>query len=156
MCLRKAVLPSQAMQYSSLATLCPACPQLAINMPSRPPERPDPEQQVSLLFSSGWSRWLTHYYRFLDALYHAVDGNFTQNLKDKGSDTEDMPLTLGAAYFANEHDARHYFSSIPPPKTQVRAPTAHKNRLLSSCIRRRVVTSLGLWATTVTGGRHLA
>ena len=61
--------------------------------------------------------WLS---RYLDALYHAVDGNFTQNLKDKGSDQDDLPLTLGAGYFANEHDAKKYFAAMPPPKTQVR------------------------------------
>ena len=61
-------------------------------------------------------QWLS---RYLDALFHAVDGNFTQNMKDKGSDQEDLPLTLGAAYFAHELDAKKYFSTAHPPKNQV-------------------------------------
>ena len=43
-------------------------------------------------------------------------------MKDKGSDVDDQPLTLGAAYFAHEHDAKKYFSVMPPPKNQVCHP----------------------------------
>ncbi|TFY73493.1 hypothetical protein EWM64_g10518 [Hericium alpestre] len=41
---------------------------------------------------------------YLDALFHMVDGNFKSNQKDKPLDSKDTPLTMNAAYFANEKD----------------------------------------------------
>ncbi len=58
-------------------------------------------------------------HRFLDALFHAVDGNFTQNQKDKKMDIDDFPLTLGAAYFANESDVSLFMEGLPPYKPEV-------------------------------------
>ena len=57
--------------------------------------------------------------RFLDAMSRSVDGNFTQNIKDKGADEDDYPLTIGAAYVAHEGDAKKFFTAMPPPKSQV-------------------------------------
>lgn len=54
---------------------------------------------------------LTNVVRFKHALYYSVDGNFTQNMKDKGTDVDDLPLTRGAAYFADELDAKTYFAA---------------------------------------------
>ncbi|KAI0686739.1 hypothetical protein BC835DRAFT_1287652 [Cytidiella melzeri] len=99
MCMRKGVQPSGSLVYGSLANMCPACPHIAINICQEWSTRTEDKQ-------------------YLDALYHAVDGNFTQNMKDKGSDEHDLPLTLGSAYFANEHDAKQYFAAMPPPKTE--------------------------------------
>ncbi|KAI0692086.1 hypothetical protein BC835DRAFT_1307278 [Cytidiella melzeri] len=99
LCMRKGVQPSPELGYGSLATLCSACPHIDINISPEWTTRPDHKLH-------------------LDALYHAVDGNFTQNLKDKGSDDRDFPLTLGAGYFANENNAKTYFALMPPPKSQ--------------------------------------
>ncbi|KAI0697385.1 hypothetical protein BC835DRAFT_1227409, partial [Cytidiella melzeri] len=99
MCMRNGVHPSGVLDYGSLANLCPACPHVDINICREWRTRAEDKQ-------------------FLDALYHAVDGNFAQNMKDKGSDGNDLPLTLGSAYFANEHDAKEYFAVMPPPKTE--------------------------------------
>ena len=52
-------------------------------------------------------------------MYHAVDGNFTQSMKDKGTDVDNLPLTLGASYFADEEDAATYFRTVPPTKSEV-------------------------------------
>ncbi|KAI0084023.1 hypothetical protein BDY19DRAFT_899301 [Irpex rosettiformis] len=98
-CMRRGVCPSQALTFGSLATLCPACPHVNVNICPEWLTRPEDKQH-------------------LDALYHAVDGNFTQNLKDKGSDADDLPLTLGAGYFADEHDAKKYFAKVSAPKNQ--------------------------------------
>ncbi|KAI0346486.1 hypothetical protein BDW22DRAFT_1462017 [Trametopsis cervina] len=97
LCLRKGVLPSRALEYGSLATMCPACPHLDVNI------------------STEW-RTRAEDKLHLDALYYAIDGNFTLNLKDKGTDPADFPLTLGAGYFANEKDSAAYFSNMPHKK----------------------------------------
>ncbi|THG98302.1 hypothetical protein EW026_g3863 [Hermanssonia centrifuga] len=61
---------------------------------------------------------------FLDALFHAIDGNFTQNQKDKKTDEDDFPLSLGAAYFANEDDVANYLKNLGPLKYE--SSTCHK------------------------------
>ncbi|KAI0701514.1 hypothetical protein BC835DRAFT_1411424 [Cytidiella melzeri] len=99
MCMRKGIQPSGSLVYGSLTKMCPACPHIAINICQEWSTRTEDKQ-------------------YLDALYHAVDDNFTQNTKDKGSDEHDLPLMLGSAYFANEHDAKQYFAAMPPPKTE--------------------------------------
>lgn len=57
--------------------------------------------------------------RYLHALYHSVDGNFTQNMKDKGTDVDDLPLTMGAGYFANELDTKTFFAQDKPTEKEV-------------------------------------
>ncbi|KAI0697693.1 hypothetical protein BC835DRAFT_1269999 [Cytidiella melzeri] len=99
LCMCKGVQPSPELGYGSLATLCPACPHIDIDISPKWTTRPDHKLH-------------------LEALYHAVDGNFTPNLKDKGSDNRDFPLTLGAGYFANKNNAKTYFALMPPPKSQ--------------------------------------
>ncbi|KAI0340954.1 hypothetical protein BDW22DRAFT_1485896 [Trametopsis cervina] len=96
-CLRKGVLPSRELEYGSLATMCPACPHINLNISPEWRTRADDKLH-------------------LDALYYAIDGNYTLNLKDKGTDPADFPLTLGAAYFANEKDSAAYFSQMPHKK----------------------------------------
>ncbi len=56
----------------------------------------------------------------MDALFHAIDGNFTQNQKEKKTDEDDFPLSLGAAYFANEIDVAKYIQGLGPLKHEVR------------------------------------
>ncbi|KAF7796946.1 hypothetical protein EIP86_008132 [Pleurotus ostreatoroseus] len=100
------VEPSENMKPASLAVRCPACPQPDINM------HPD------------WKNRPPHL-KFLDALFHAVDGNFSQNMKNKKSDPNDVPLTSGgSAYFAYEKDVATYLRHAPkgPPE----ASTCHK------------------------------
>ncbi|KIP12369.1 hypothetical protein PHLGIDRAFT_113846 [Phlebiopsis gigantea 11061_1 CR5-6] len=78
--------------YSDLTVLCPACPQVDMNM--------DP----------GWlSR--REELRFLDALYYSIDGNFHANLKEKPGDENDFPLSKGAGYFANEDAVAAYLQT---------------------------------------------
>ncbi|KAI0338086.1 hypothetical protein BDW22DRAFT_1338518 [Trametopsis cervina] len=97
LCMRKGVTPSRGLEYGSLATLCPACPHIDVNISPQWQTRADDKLH-------------------LDALYHAIDGNFVQNLKDKGSDAADFPLTLGAGYFAHEVDSMEYFGAMPQEK----------------------------------------
>lgn len=52
----------------------------------------------------------------MDALYHAIDGNFSQSKKDKNTDPDDVPLTLGGAYFANERDVNTIIAKMGPLK----------------------------------------
>ena len=46
--------------------------------------------------------------RYLDALFYAIDGNYHQHQRKKPLDPNDFPMTMGAAYFANEKDFRKY------------------------------------------------
>lgn len=55
----------------------------------------------------------------MDALYHAIDGNFSQSKKDKNTDPDDVPLTLGGAYFANEKDVNTIIAKMGPLKFEV-------------------------------------
>lgn len=48
--------------------------------------------------------------RFLDALYYTLDGNFRSGQKAKPLDKDDVPLSKGAGYFADE-DAFKAFTS---------------------------------------------
>ncbi len=57
----------------------------------------------------------------MDVLYHAVDGNFSQNMKDKNSDMDDIPLTTGgSAYYAFEKDVETYLRNVPKGPREVR------------------------------------
>ena len=60
--------------------------------------------------------------RFLDALFHTVDGNFHQKQKRKPMDEEDLPLTLGSAYYVNEVGFARFQASLKPIAKEVRAP----------------------------------
>ena len=51
---------------------------------------------------------------FLDALFHAFDGNFHQSQKEKPGDPDDFPLTFGAAYFANETEFKESQKTLGP------------------------------------------
>ncbi|KAI0743712.1 hypothetical protein C8Q80DRAFT_1122124 [Daedaleopsis nitida] len=42
--------------------------------------------------------------QYLDVLFHTVDGNLQHTQKTKPMDMNDLPLTLSAAYYANERD----------------------------------------------------
>ncbi|EMD30750.1 hypothetical protein CERSUDRAFT_25709, partial [Gelatoporia subvermispora B] len=77
---RAGLEPRRGMAPGSLAVLCPACPQPDINM------------------DLGWISRPMHL-RYLDALYHTVDGNFHQNQREKPSDPDDFALSEGAGYF---------------------------------------------------------
>ena len=53
-------------------------------------------------------------------MFHAVDGNFSQNMKNKRSDMNDVPLTSGgSAYFAYEQDVATYLKNVPKGKPEV-------------------------------------
>ena len=47
--------------------------------------------------------------RYIDALNFDMDGNFQIHQKNKPMDEADMPLSLGAAYYAHEEE---YASSL--------------------------------------------
>lgn len=49
-------------------------------------------------------------------LYYTIDGNFSANLRDKPMDIHGFPLTLGAAYFANEDDWGRFAETLGPLK----------------------------------------
>ena len=57
---------------------------------------------------------------YVDALFHAIDGNFVSNQKDKKRDLEDFPLTMGAAYFVDEQDVKVFQSKLGPFVLEVR------------------------------------
>ena len=57
--------------------------------------------------------------RFLDALYFAIDGNFHASMKDKKRDEDDVPLDMGAGYFANEEAFAAFRESLGPPEAEV-------------------------------------
>ncbi|KAI0060783.1 hypothetical protein BV25DRAFT_1806721 [Artomyces pyxidatus] len=97
--------PRRNLPAGSLAVLCPACPQLDINM--------DPN----------WRTRPTHL-RFVDALFHGIDGNFHQNQKVKPLDPNDFALTLGSAYFANAEDFVKYQETLGPMEPE--PSTCHK------------------------------
>ncbi|RDX45950.1 hypothetical protein OH76DRAFT_1356862, partial [Lentinus brumalis] len=86
------VQPSDALEAGCLAVLCPACPQPGINMDPR------------------WDGGRPEGQEFIDALFHTTDGNFQQNQKMKPLDPDDVALTMGACFFANEKDFATYQS----------------------------------------------
>ncbi|KAI0063770.1 hypothetical protein BV25DRAFT_1767553, partial [Artomyces pyxidatus] len=102
---RAGEVPKRALAAGSLAVLCPACPQIDINMD--PNWRTRPADQ-----------------RFLDALFYGIDGNFHQNQKVKPLDPNDFALTLGAAYFANAEDFTKYQKTLGPMEPE--PSTCHK------------------------------
>ena len=59
-------------------------------------------------------------FRFLHALFVAIDGNFVSNRKDKLADPEDFPLSKGAGYFVNEDDVKVYEADQGEFKVEVR------------------------------------
>ncbi|OCH83779.1 hypothetical protein OBBRIDRAFT_815708 [Obba rivulosa] len=91
--------PGRNIGSGALAVWCPACPQPDKNMDPNWSDRPIHEQ-------------------FLDALFHTIDSNFHQNMKDKSSDPDDFPLTCGAAYFADENDFKVFQTYIGPLKPE--------------------------------------
>ena len=60
--------------------------------------------------------------RFLDALFYAIDGNFHSNQKDKLSDPDDVPLSSGAGYFADEKMFAAYSKKLGPIGPEVSEP----------------------------------
>ncbi len=65
--------------------------------------------------------------RYLDALFHTIDGNFQHMQKMKPMDMNDMPLTTGAAYYANERDYTTFQKGCPQGKKEVGYPTSLMN-----------------------------
>lgn len=63
---------------------------------------------------------LTSFARFLDALFYAVDGNFHANLKKNPLDEDDVPLSKGAAYFADEDAFAEFIETLGPLEGEVR------------------------------------
>ncbi len=53
-------------------------------------------------------------------MFYTADGNFHQTQKMKPMDPEDEPLTLGAAYYANERLFEFYQKHRPKEKKEVR------------------------------------
>ncbi|RDX46393.1 hypothetical protein OH76DRAFT_1356133 [Lentinus brumalis] len=104
---RFGVEPSSTLPPGSMAVLCPACPQPGINMDPvyEATGRPKGEE-------------------FLDALFHTCDGNFQQNQKMKPMDEEDLPLTLGACFYADERDFATYLAQYK--RKQKESTTCHK------------------------------
>ncbi|PCH40509.1 hypothetical protein WOLCODRAFT_49027, partial [Wolfiporia cocos MD-104 SS10] len=88
---RAGVRPSTHLPARSLAVWCPTCPQPMMNM--------DP----------GWKECPKEK-RYLDMLFHTVDGNFHQNMHEKPLDPNNRPLTKGAAYFVDEDDCARFLT----------------------------------------------
>ncbi|KAI0691552.1 hypothetical protein C8Q76DRAFT_771966 [Earliella scabrosa] len=104
-CKRAGQVPSRNMAPRSLAVLCPACPQPAMNM------RP------------GWTARAQRY-SYLDALFYGIDGNYHQHQRKKATDKDDIPLTMGAAYYAHEQDFETYVTAMGEPTPE--DSTCHK------------------------------
>ena len=71
-------------------------------------------------------------------MFFAIDGNFVNNRKAKKSDPNDFPLTMGAAYFANEVETKEYLCTKNTLKIEVSkhfAAHAHSDKLFqhSTC-----------------------
>ena len=71
-------------------------------------------ENVSLPYS------MLHVTRYLDALFYAIDGNYHQHQRKKPLDPNDFPMTMGAAYFANERDFRSYVTLRGEVEPEVR------------------------------------
>ncbi|THG94735.1 hypothetical protein EW026_g6788 [Hermanssonia centrifuga] len=93
------------MDPGSLAMLCSGCPHIGINID------PDWQEQAENK-------------RFVDALFHTINGNFPQNQKRKKFNLDNFPVTMGALYFANEEDIRKFMAGLPPYKAE--HSTCHK------------------------------
>ena len=97
---------------------------------------------------SSW-RQIDRYTRFLDALFHTIDGNFHQNQKMKPLDPNDFPLSLGAGYFAHEGDFEAYQKLLGPKEREVGLVCATVARSHLTCYFSAVylssVRSNGIW-----------
>lgn len=65
--------------------------------------------------------------RHVDALHLAMDGNFHFNLKTKHSNLADLPLSMGAGYFAHEADFAKYIAKLPKGKAKEVRGNAHND-----------------------------
>ncbi|OCH89243.1 hypothetical protein OBBRIDRAFT_804820 [Obba rivulosa] len=99
--------PARRMTPRCLGILCPTCPQPGINM--------DPQ---------GMPRPAHLRTRYLDALYHTVDGNFHQNQHEKPLDPDDFALLEGAGYFADMQDLATFQKQLGPLEKE--PSTCHK------------------------------
>lgn len=118
LCKRKNVVPKTNLEHASLITRCPACPHVGVNMAAH--WRNATIDQMYARGALPLPSKLTCSCRFLHALYIVIDGNFHQNLKNKRRDHKDFPLTLGAAYFANEDDWDKYTTALGDVLPEVR------------------------------------
>ncbi|KAJ3557540.1 hypothetical protein NM688_g1418 [Phlebia brevispora] len=105
LCRRHNQEPKADAEHGSLATLCPCCPHIGINID---PKWKDRKADID----------------YLDWFFYAVDGNFVSNQKEKRRDLNDFPLSMGAAYFAHERETAKYIASLGPLK--VEHSTCHK------------------------------
>ena len=98
---------------------------------------------------------LTCYVRFLDALYYSIDGNFHANLKDKRFDKDDVPLTKGAGYFADEDVFSAYVAKLGPLEPEVCFGPRCGSLFADRCAHSRVhATSSWRWAWVRTGDAY--
>ncbi|EJF55967.1 hypothetical protein DICSQDRAFT_150671 [Dichomitus squalens LYAD-421 SS1] len=104
---RADVEPTQELEPGVLAIRCPACPQPGINMDPKYEKTGRPEGD-----------------EYLDGLHYTIDGNFQQTQKNKPMDEADEPLTLGAAYHADERDFKEFQRTRPKEKKE--PTTCHK------------------------------
>ena len=66
-------------------------------------------------------------------------------------DADDLPLTVGAGYFANEHDAKTYFSTVPLSKSEVGLSSLSETVMINLYDRHPAATNLVPWDTLATG-----
>ncbi|KAI0309602.1 hypothetical protein OF83DRAFT_1179434 [Amylostereum chailletii] len=52
--------------------------------------------------------------RYLEALFHAIDGSFHSNQKLKLLDPNNFALTMGSAYFADTEDFTEFQKTLGP------------------------------------------
>ena len=79
--------------------------------------------------------------RFLEALYYSIDGNFHASLKDKPFDPEDVPLTKGAGYFADEDLFAAYSTKLGPLQPEVWIlPSVRLMTIANTCILAKYVS----------------
>ena len=90
--------------------------------------------------------------RYLDALFHTIDGNFHQNQRMKPSDPADKALSLGAGYFANDDDFKAFQKTLGPLEPEVCPAVVRLGASLKLAYSPAHATNLERWATVDTGG----
>lgn len=65
--------------------------------------------------------------RFRNWFHTTSDGNFHATDKNKLIDPTDFPMTLGAAYFADERDYKVFVTHAKPQKEVRYAPTISRD-----------------------------
>jgi len=103
------------------AVLCPACPQPGKNLPEDWRQVPKLKGYVISLLVTGGVSDVVAYYRWLYALFLAIDANFRLKRKIVSKDATDPSLSRGWAYFVDDKSYHEHLAAHGKDVQEVRS-----------------------------------